>query len=34
LFGASDTCRAPTERFKSRFLDYEPEAPEFVSSKF
>ena len=32
LFGASDTCRAPTERFKSRFLEYEePEdAPEFV----
>ena len=30
LFGASDTCRAPTERFKSRFLDYEPEL-EFVN---
>ena len=30
LFGASDTCRAPTERFKSRFLEYEPEL-EFVN---
>ena len=30
LFGASDTCRAPTERFKSRFIDYEPEKPPFV----
>ena len=30
LFGASDTCRAPTERFKSRFVEYEPEL-EFVN---
>ena len=30
FFGASDTCRAPTERFKSRFIDYEPEKPPFV----
>ena len=30
LFGASDTCRAPTERFKSRFIDYEPEKPPVV----
>ena len=34
LFGASDTCRAPTERFKSRFVEYEPPEPAFVSSKF
>ena len=34
LFGSSDTCRAPTERFKSRFLDYDEEPPAFVSSNF
>ena len=28
VFGKSETCRLPTERFKRRFLDYVPPATE------
>ena len=28
IFGEAETCREPTPKFKSRFLDYEPDAAD------